>query len=241
MAILDTGVEAGHPALEGAVRSCHENLSPGKTVHLPDRSTMEDLVGHGTACAGIIHDLAPDAELHGVRVIGRNSSGTIEQLIHGLRWAIQENFDIVNLSLGTVQKRHLATLHELVDAAFFQGQVLVAAANNHHQISYPAQFASLIAVDNESFSEPMEFHYRLGRAVEFVANGIYVHAPSPGGKYRWFTGTSFACPHVTGLVARLKSVLPDLKPFQVKALLWCLRSNREDARAPAAVDVDVTA
>ena len=230
VAILDTGVEAEHPALEGAVKSCHEVVAQGRG-HICREASDGDLVGHGTACAGIIHNLSPEAELHSVRVIGRNSNGTIEQLIHGLRWAIREKFDVVNLSLGTVQKRHLSTLHELADQAYFQGQVLVAAANNHRQISYPAQFASLIAVDNQSFQEPTEFHYRLGQAVELVANGIYVNAPSPGGKYRWFTGTSFACPHITGLIARLKSVLPELKPFQMKALLWCLRGNREEQHA----------
>jgi subtilisin family serine protease len=65
-----------------------------------------------------------------------------------------------------------------------------------------------------------------------VADGIYVKAPSPGGGYRWFTGTSFACPHITGLVARLKSEMPDLTPFQVKSLLWCLRSNQDKDVAP---------
>jgi subtilisin family serine protease len=71
-----------------------------------------------------------------------------------------------------------------------------------------------------------------------VADGIYVKAPSPGGSYRWFTGTSFACPHITGLVARLKSEIPDLTPFQVKSLLWCLRSNENEVRAPARAEAE---
>jgi len=236
VAILDTGVEATHPALEGAVVSCHE-VAPQGRGFVCRPVTDGDLVGHGTACAGIIHQLAPEAELHSLRVIGRSSSGTIDQLIFGLRWAIREGFDVVNLSLGTVQKTQLTALQELVDEAYFKGRILVTAANNHHQVSYPAQFASLIAVDNQSFKDPLAFNFRTGRPVEIVANGIYVYAPSPGGKFRWFTGTSFACPHVTGLVARLKSVLPGITPFQVKSLLWCLRANREEQQtfaAPAA-------
>lgn len=233
VAILDTGVDANHPALEGSVRSCSEVVFSGPRPII--REASGDPVGHGTACAGIIHELAPAAELHSMRVIGTNASGTIEQLIQGLRWAIQEGFEVVNLSLGTVQRRQVALLQELVDEAYFRGQILIAAANNHHLVSYPAQFASLVAVDNQAFPDPMQFHYRLGKPVEIVAHGIYVRAPSPGGKYRWFTGTSFACPQVSGLVARLKSELEDLTPFQVKALLYCLRANRDAATTGAAV------
>src|SRR5690349_17564178 len=76
VAILDTGVEATHPALEGAVASCHE-VSPQGRSFICRPVTDGDLVGHGTACAGIIHQLAPEAELHSLRVIGRSSSGTI--------------------------------------------------------------------------------------------------------------------------------------------------------------------
>jgi subtilisin family serine protease len=111
-------------------------------------------------------------------------------------------------------------------------------------VSYPAQFASLIAVDSHAFKNPLEFHYVLGQPVELAANGIYVKAPSPGGKYRWFTGTSFACPHVTGLVAKLKSAVDNVTPFQVKSLLWCLRANgtpadESEAEAGASAGADV--
>lgn len=226
VAILDTGVDATHPGLHGSVVSCQEVvLSGAKYIIRPVKDG--DLVGHGTACAGIIHQLAPEATIHSLRTIGHNASGTIEQLVFGLRWALKEGFDVVNLSLGTVQTKQLLPLQELIDQAYYKGQILVAAANNNRLVSYPAQFAALIAVDNQSFKNPLDFHYRLGQAVELVANGIYVHAPSPGGKFRWFTGTSFACPHITGLVTRLKSVVPNLTPFQAKVLLWCLRSNRQ--------------
>ena len=235
VAILDTGVDAKHPGLHGSVVSCQEVVQSGsKFIIRPVHDG--DLVGHGTACAGIIHQLAPEAELHSLRTIGQNASGTIEQLVFGLRWALKEGFDVVNLSLGTVQTRQLLPLQELIDQSYYKGQILVAAANNNRLVSYPAQFAALIAVDNQSFKNPLEFHFRLGQAVELVANGIYVYAPSPGGKFRWFTGTSFACPHITGLVARLKSVIPNLTPFQVKVLLWCLRSNQTRRPEFPAVD-----
>lgn len=226
VAVLDTGVEVSHPALEGAVKASYEVARQGG--RLVCRETEgEDLVGHGTACAGIIHQHAPEAELYSVRVIGRNAAGTGEQFIHGLAWAIEQGMDVVNLSLGTTQRRFQAALHELSDKAYFAGSILVAAANNYSQPSFPAIFASLIAVDNQSMPDPLGFKYHLGRPIELEAHGIYVKAPSLNGQYQLWTGTSFACPHVTAAVARLREQLPNLTAFQAKSLLWILRDNRE--------------
>lgn len=237
VAILDTGVETDHPALDGVIKSAQQIVTKGRSLNC-EPAEDGDLVGHGTACAGIIHDLAPEAELHSLRVIGRDASGTLEQLIYGLKWAIEQDMDVINLSLGTVQKRMVNQMHDLVDTAYFKGQILVAAANNFSKVCYPAHFASLIAVDSHAFEDPLEFHFRLGRPVETSAKGIYVRAPSPGGKYRFFTGTSFACPHITGLVCRLKSELSGVTPFHIKTLLWHLRANPESSGEPVAREAD---
>jgi subtilisin len=189
-----------------------------------------DPVGHGTACAGIIHQLAPEAKLISVRVIGASAAGTGQQFVRGLEWTLQQTeprIHVANLSLGTLQDRFAAPLRHLVDLAYYQGLILVAAGNNMGQPSYPAIFASLVAVDNESFNDPTRFEFRIGRPVELVARGIYVRAPKSGGGYQLWTGTSFACPHITAMVARLQSLNPALTPFQVKTLLHVLRANRE--------------
>jgi subtilisin family serine protease len=62
-----------------------------------------------------------------------------------------------------------------------------------------------------------------------VARGVYVQAPKSGGGHQLWTGTSFACPHVTAVVARLLSINPGLTSFQVKTLLHLLRANRTGA------------
>jgi subtilisin family serine protease len=235
-AILDTGVDVTHPDLRGAVVRSVEVVPQGpalvcRELTAADKmSAMElDPVGHGTACAGIIHELAPEARLISVRVIGAGAAGTGEQFVRGLQWTLEQKsprIDVVNLSLGTLQDRFANPLRRLVDQAYFQGIALVAAGNNMGLPSYPAVFASLVAVDNDSFPEPTAFNFRTGQPVEVVARGIYVRAPKSGGGYQLWTGTSFACPHITGLVARLLSVNPKLTPFQIKTLLHMLRANR---------------
>ena len=62
-----------------------------------------DLFGHGTACAGIIRSLAPECEIHSVRTLGRRLTGRGAVLLAGLRWAIDEGYDVINLSLSMSQ------------------------------------------------------------------------------------------------------------------------------------------
>jgi subtilisin len=235
-ALLDTGVDVTHPDLHGAVvRSVEVAGSPLRVQDLPVASltaTQLDPVGHGTACAGIIHELAPEARLVSVRVIGAGAAGTGEQFVRGLQWvltACEPRPQVVNLSLGTMEERFATPLRRLVDQAYAHDILLVAAANNMGAISYPAQFASLIAVDNQGFPDPLTFQYQRGRPIELVARGIYVRAPKAGGGHQLWTGTSFACPHITGVVARLLSLNPHLTAFQVKTLLHVLRANRDGA------------
>jgi subtilisin len=236
VAVLDTGIDVTHPDLQGVVVRSVEAV-PGplgmicRDVLIEGKNPADlDPVGHGTACAGIIHQHAPDARLISVRVIGSSASGTGEQFVRGLQWALEQRtprIDAVNLSLGTLQDRFAMPLRRLVDQAYTQGTVLVAAGNNMGLPSYPAVFASLVAVDNEPFPDATTFEFRTGKTLEVAARGIYVRAPRAGGGYQLWTGTSFACPHITALVARLLSLNPTLTPFQIKTLLYVLRANRD--------------
>jgi subtilisin family serine protease len=235
--LLDSGVDVTHPDLRGAVVRSIEVAEDrfGLSVRElpPGLSPVQlDAVGHGTACAGIIRQVAPEARLVSVRVLGANASGTGAQFVHGLQWVLSQTepaVRVLNLSLGTLESRYAALLRKLVDQAYFEGRVVVAACNNMGQPSFPAQFASLIAVDSRSFSEPLAFEFRQSSLSEVVARGIYVRAPRPGGGHQLWTGTSFACPHITGIVARLLSIEPRLTPFQIKTLLHALRANRPGA------------
>jgi subtilisin family serine protease len=246
-ALLDTGVDVTHPDLQGVVlRSVEVVMQPQPRVQeVPPglNARQLDPVGHGTACAGIIHQLAPEARLISVRVIGAGAAGTGEQFVRGLQWVLEQReprVQLVNMSLGTTQERFATPLRRLVDQAYATDVILVAAANNMGVISYPAQFASLIAVDNQGFPDPLTFLYQRGRPSELVARGVYVQAPKSGGGYQLWTGTSFACPHVTAVVARLLSINPRLTSFQVKTLLHLLRADRPGAAegVPAAPTSD---
>jgi subtilisin len=227
LGLLDTGVDEAHEDLKGKLAGHYELVERGVNMTFVE-ATGTDLVGHGTACAGIILSLAPEVELHSVKVIGANAKGSSAGLVAGLRWCNENAMHVINASLGTIERRSREAISDAVDEAVLGGITVVAAANNGGYDAWPAHLTSVISVDNEAIEDPLEFRYRAGSPVELEARGIYVEAPSPGGGTKFYTGTSFACPHASAIVARLLSVYPGLQPFEVRSLLWRLGRQEQE-------------
>jgi len=226
--IVDSGIDNGHPAVGGAVRGWAEPVLGEDGGFTYKTDPHEDLFGHGTACAGIIHGIAPAAELFSVRVLGPNLSGKGNVFAAGLRWAIEHDMHVVNLSLGTTKQDYFATFHELVDAAYYRGVVLVTAANNMPVVSFPSLYSVAVSVacsEDAPGTDPLEFYVNPSPPVEFGAPGIDLRIAWSGGGYITATGNSFAAPHMTGIVARLRSKHPGLTPFEVKTALRAVARN----------------
>ncbi len=221
VAVLDSGVDGKHPAFAGQLREQYDVVTDRMGSRCI-RAQPTDGIGHGTACAGIILQLAPEAEIFSVKVIGSDSRGTADQLVAGLTFALDQGYDLINMSLGTTDARITTRLSALTDRAFYEGRIIVAAANNQGRTAYPAQFSSVLSVNMEGFEDATALRYDHGGPIELSARGIYVEAPAPGGGTQLFTGTSFACPHVTGLLARVLSVYPGLAAFEARMILSML-------------------
>lgn len=234
--ILDSGVASHLPQLNGRVLSNHEVVEDrrGGTRVIPLEHGV-DAIEHGTACAYIIHRHAPDAELHSVRVIGRSHLATTGKLLAALEFAVEQNWDILNLSLGT--EASYERISRLADRAHYRGQLWIAAKDNkRRRAGYPAGLASVVGVDMDHFENPLTFRYHNGRETEVEAAGVYVEAPTSSGGWQQFTGTSFACPQISGIAARLRQHLPGLTPFQFKAALSALRQNRAESGTESGED-----
>jgi subtilisin family serine protease len=91
--------------------------------------------------------------------------------------------------------------------------------------TYPAVYASVISVAASADRDPERYYYNPEPPVEFGAPGIDVRVAWRNGAWLNVTGNSFVAPHVTGLVARLRSKHPGLTPFQVNAVLRALAAN----------------
>ena len=234
VAIVDSGIDTEHPDLKGKVKESVEAVAEeGKIVFRP--STSGDQAGHGTACAGIIASIAPEADLYSVKVLGPKASGSGDMFLVGLDYAIKQKFQIINLSLGTTKRDFFAPLHDLLDRAYQSGCIVVSAANNLPYPSYPSIFSSsVVSVIKRAGGDPFNFGYRYGQVIELVAPGVEVKTTWPGGGYRQLTGNSFACPYIVGIIALIMEAYPTLTPFQVKSILYTIaQRNREKAAADA--------
>lgn len=221
--IIDTGIDASHPAV-GEVRG-YVSIDEGSDGLVYDTAPHEDVYGHGTACAGIIRAVAPECELYSIRVLGPALSTRGVILAAGLRWAIENNMDVCNLSLGTTWKNFFGVLHELADQAYFRNTILVTAANNMPIPSYPSVYASVISVASHDASDPYLFYFNPKPPVEFGAPGIDVRVPWRNGEWITATGNSFAAPHITAIVAKILGKHPGLTLFQMKVILRALSAN----------------
>ena len=229
VAIIDSGVDAKHPKLQDRVVESVEAVSEHKrVVFVPSESG--DSAGHGTACAGIISSIAPDARLYSIRVLGAGGAGDGQAFLAGLEYAIKRRIRLVNLSLGTTKPQFFAPLHDLLDRAYQAGCIVVAAANNLPQPSFPSVFSSsLISVSKSEDTNPFNFGFKFGEVIELTAPGVNVQTTWLNGGFRSLTGNSFACPNIVGIIALLLETYPNLTPFQVKSLLYSIaRQNQAD-------------
>jgi subtilisin family serine protease len=226
VAIVDSGVEDGHRRvgrLAGAVSVEPDPDDPSRFTYV--EGPHEDLVGHGTACGGIIRSLAPDAEIYSVRVLGANLRGKGSAFLAGVRWALDQGIQVVNMSLSSRSEQWFGPLHQVADEAYFKGSVLVCAANNVPGPTYPSQYAAVISVAARPGDDPYAVAYNPHPPVEFGARGIDVDVAWSGGGSMVSTGNSFATPHIAGLVALMLAKHPWLTPFQVKTVLQAVAEN----------------
>jgi subtilisin len=225
VAVVDSGIEAGHPAVGDVGESVALRWDRGSGAVLAEPGPHPDLFGHGTACAGIIRRAAPDCTLHSVRVLGERLTGKAQVFAAGLRWAIAHGARVVNLSLSTGNPEHFGLFHEIADEAYFAGVVLVCAVNNVPGPSFPSQYAAVVSVAANDAADPFALDCNPSPPVEFGAPGIELSVPWLAGGSVTSTGNSFAAPHVTGLVARMLSKHPDLSPYEVKTVLRSVARN----------------
>lgn len=226
VAVVDSGVDADHPRVRGIAGAVAFELDAAAELGYVEREGLhDDLVGHGTACAAIIRALAPEAEIYSVRVLGANLKGRGALLHAGVAWSVERGMHVANLSLSSKSDAMFGPLHEVADQAYFTGTVLVCAANNLPGPTYPSQYASVVSVAARPGGEEMALAYNAHPPVEFGARGIDVDVAWADHGSITATGNSFAAPHVTAMVALMRSKHPWLTPFQVKAVLQAASIN----------------
>lgn len=227
IAIIDTGVRASHEALTGAISSngidyVNDDDDPNDTGNGIDDDGdgfTDEGAGHGTIIAGIAHLVAPDAEILPIRVLDDEGRGLTFDVAQGIRYAVDEGADVINLSLGLVAKSELIE-DELERAESYGVSIIAAAGNDDHEnpALYPARdprALSITALDSLDIKASFSNYHS---TVALSAPGDGILGPFYDGGYAVAAGTSFSTPFVGGTLALIRATNSDLTKAQVDSL-----------------------
>jgi len=228
IAVVDTGVDGGHPDLAGAVLSGFDAFDGGDGKTDPN--------GHGTHVAGIIAAVAGNdigvegfargAKILPVRVLEGDGSGFSSDVAEGILWAVQNGAGVINLSLGSPETS--SVVDEAVRQAVQQGVVVVAASGNEggndNPVMYPAALPEVLSVGAIDQTDERADFSGHGDWLDLVAPGVQI-ASTMSGQYMYSSGTSMAAPYVSAAAAQVRKRYPALTPAQVRDHL---RTTAED-------------
>ena len=206
IAIIDSGVDSEHPEIGSITHGIDIRIdSDGQIIWGTD---YVDRSGHGTACTGIIHQIAPDAEIHIVRIFEQSLVADGKLLIAALRWVTNQGIDVVNLSLGTTDHQYIAPIQELCRQATRENIILVAAAHNRGIESYPAILPDVIGVQGRPMPTLNDFYFRKNNNIECVAHGGEQILCWKNASKRIAAGSSFAASRIAGIVCLVREAYP---------------------------------
>jgi len=212
VAVVDSGVEASHPDLQGQVLPGYDFVN--------DDDDPSDDNGHGTAMAGIIAaradngigivGIAPASQVLPVKVLDANGSGYYSTLAEGILYAVDHGAKVINLSLTGPAPS--SVLQSAVDYARAHDVIVVAAAGNNANSTpaYPAAYEGVVAVAASDYNDQRAWFSSYGSWVSLAAPGMGVMSTKLGGGYGGVSGTSPATALTSGAFALLRSADPTL-------------------------------
>ncbi len=235
VAVVDTGVDCGHPDLSGQC-AAQVNYVGG----------FQDDNGHGTHVAGIIAALtnngvgvagvASGVKLVALKVLDQNGEGTTATAAAAIVDAVRlYGAKVINLSFGGPRDPGGpdAVLQAAIDEAYARGAVVVAAAGNCNPscttIIDPAAMDHVLAVAAVNNNRERASFSNYGSYIDLAAPGENILSTSPRCGYRFMSGTSMAAPHVSAVAALVLSLRPDLGPDAVATILF---QTADDLGAP---------
>jgi subtilisin family serine protease len=235
VAVVDTGVDAGHPDLAGVVLAGTDILGQyADGDHDPN--------GHGTHVSGIVAEvagngvggagLAQGARILPVRVMAADGSGWGSDAAKGVVWAADHGANVINLSFGSPDRD--SVLDTAISYALGKGVSVVVAAGNSgtaaggDPVNWPAADPGVIAVGAVDSSGVRPYWSSTGSHLAVVAPGVGIWSTVPGG-YASMDGTSMATPYVSAAVALLRAKVPGLTPATVRTRLM---ATADDLGAP---------
>jgi len=215
VAIVDDGI---CPQLVNIAGGAQIKLGYDGQIIYEANYLSDDPTSHGTICAVIIKRKAPDAQIYSVKVFGSEMRCDVRALTAAIHWAIKNEMNVVNLSLGTIGTDHLTLLWEACQLACDHRIIIVSATHNRGFVSYPAAFPQVIAVGKDDRYEGYDYTYHPDGCVQFAASGserLSLFKPTKSA----VVGTSIATARISAIVALILEQNPDADFQQVMDIL----------------------
>ncbi|TDL31326.1 peptidase S8 [Jeotgalibacillus sp. S-D1] len=222
IAVLDTGVDHTLADLNGNV-----DVEAGYNFIGRNTDAMDDH-GHGTHVSGIIAAAANNnysmtginehATILPVKVLDSAGGGDTEQIAYGIKYAVDNGAEVINLSLGGPYSR---VLEVAMKYAHDHNVTVVAASGNDgfEEVSYPGSSKYAIAVGSTNRLDIVADYSNYGKGLDLVAPGSDIPSLMPDGNVTYMSGTSMATPHVAAVAGLLLSHNKNLKPAQIESIL----------------------
>ena len=220
IAIVDTGCSL-HKDIVHAIKRRITLYRNDDLIH----EDLDDENGHGTFVAGIIEKIAPDSEIVAIKAACKDGKTDYYLIGQAIYCAVLEKCDIINISIGG--DFYDEKLHKAVEYAHEKGSVMVCASGNDghifnvNLIDYPAKFKETIAVGGCDDEKNLALFSTIGKEIDFVAPSIDITSTFLNNTYKTMSGTSFAAPYVTGMIALYLSI-PENKNKSVTELKTAL-------------------
>ena len=217
IAIIDSGVDSEYPEIGPIAQGI--NIRIGSKGQIIWGTDYADQSGHGTACTGIIHQIAPDAKKYIIRIFEQSLVADGRLLIAALRWVIDQGIGVVNLSLGTTDRQYLEPMRELCRKAARENIILVAAAHNRGIESYPAILPDVIGVQGRPMSTVNDFYFEKNNHIECIAHGGEQVLCWKNSSKVIMAGSSFAAARIAGIICLIRQVYPNASVNTVRKIL----------------------
>ncbi|MCA9837199.1 MAG: S8 family serine peptidase [Trueperaceae bacterium] len=217
VAVIDTGIDLKHPAFAGKLAP-REGWKDFVDNDVNPQEEAGNAYGHGTAVAGLILQVAPNATILPIRVLSGDGVGDLDDVIAAIDWAIQQRVDVINLSVGSSE--NISSLRYMVDYATDTKNILLVSSSGNSgntSVTYPAAYATsneyggryAISVGSVNSLDRKSTFSTYGSKVELFAPGESLLTVLPDSHIGYVSGTSFAAPIVSGAMSLALSKNPN--------------------------------
>ncbi|MCI4666640.1 MAG: S8 family serine peptidase [Bacteroidia bacterium] len=244
VAVIDLGVEASHPAFDGkmyvdnssspkGMDDCYTNDPSGVNLQNPMIQPFNDITGHGTHIANVVHSLLPKARIKimSIQVGDSDTSATVFKVACGVEYALRHEVDVINISMGYLGE-NVPLLDSIMTTSKAKKTVMVTAAgndglstdsNDHWPSNLAKDPANIHIFSVASFGKDSLGNFRISDHSNFGIQSVNIAAPGENifsavndSKYGFKSGTSMAAGFVSAFAAALRASDPSMTPVVIR-------------------------